>query len=768
MIGELVGSRYRVISILGSGGFGHTYVAEDTQRPGQPRCVLKHLTFASSDANMLKQVRRLFQAEAETLEKLGRHDQIPQLLAYFEEQEQFYLVQEYIEGHLLSTELAGDQRFTEEQVIDLLIDVLGILEFVHAQGVIHRDIKPDNLVRRDRDGRMVLIDFGAVKSIANTVAETTGETSFSVPIYTSGYGASEQCLGRPRFNSDLYSLGMVGIQALTGMRPSQMPHDYATSEVIWRDRVQVSEGLAQILEQMVRYHFTARYQSASEVVQALQRLSGQVDDANATTLHPIHPPHSPTIGPPPPHALPRKAITRILGAIVGTFAIAALVRNFAPPTAWVGSLNWGTTDATALKNISLGDKTLNQWQAPDAQKQAGISHLAAGEYTQAVTALEASHQATPSDPETLIYLSNARIGNGSAYLIAAAVPMSNAPGAAAELLRGVAQAQAEINQAGGINGVPLKVAIADDHNNPDSARQVASALANNPAVLGVVGHSISDTTLASAEIYQSRQLVMISPSSSAVKLTEMGDFIFRTMPSDSFTAQALSRYMLTNLNKQRVVAFFDSRSAYSQSLKNEFKKALFYNGLELLGEVDLARPDFDAYESVNRVIEQRADVIVLASDSDVSERAIQVIQLNRRRLPILAGDSLSATKVLKVAGAEAVGMVFALPTDLTHSAFRQKATQWWGRPDWVSWRTALAYDATQALIAGLAHEPTRLGIQRKLQEPNFQIPGAIAPIQFQPSGDRQGTINLMTIAPVKGSRPVTYEIVPLSQPAPQP
>jgi serine/threonine protein kinase len=196
---------------------------------------------------VLQQVRRLFQTEAETLERLGRHDQIPQLLAYFEEEQEFYLVQEFVEGHPLSDELTEGVRFAESQVIALLDDVLSVLEFVHAQGVIHRDIKPENLIRRDRDGNFVLIDFGAVKTLGNTIAEVTGETSFSIPIYTSGYGASEQCLGRPQFSSDLYSLGMVAIQTLTGMRPSQLPQDFNTSEIIWRDQVQVSEPLATFL-----------------------------------------------------------------------------------------------------------------------------------------------------------------------------------------------------------------------------------------------------------------------------------------------------------------------------------------------------------------------------------------------------------------------------------------------------------------------------------------------------------------------------------------
>ncbi|NJR49857.1 MAG: serine/threonine protein kinase [Leptolyngbyaceae cyanobacterium CSU_1_3] len=272
MLGRLLSSRYRIVRILGSGGFGHTYVTEDTQRPGNPLCVLKHLSFASHNPTILRQARRMFLAEAETLEKLGRHDQIPQLLAYFVEDEEFYLVQEYIEGHPLSEELTLGHTFTEAETIALLEDVLGVLEFVHAHEVIHRDIKPENLIRRERDRKTVLIDFGAVKTIAHSIAEDAATTQMSMPVYTSGYGASEQCLGKPQYNSDIYSLGVIGIQALTGARPSQLPQDPNTCELIWRDQAIVGDGLATVLEKMTKFQFGQRYHSATEVLDALEQV----------------------------------------------------------------------------------------------------------------------------------------------------------------------------------------------------------------------------------------------------------------------------------------------------------------------------------------------------------------------------------------------------------------------------------------------------------------------------------------------------------------
>lgn len=272
MLGKLLDGRYQVDRVLGAGGFGKTYLAQDTRRPGNPVCVVKQLKPANSDTSFLETARRLFNSEAETLERLGNHDQIPRLLAYFEEDREFYLVQEFIEGHSLSQELLPGQHWEENKVIELLQEVLTVLEFVHRHGVIHRDVKPDNLIRRNSDGKLVLVDFGAVKQVRTQAAMTYGQVTNTVAIGTPGYMASEQAMGQPRPTSDIYGLGIIGIQALTGLMPMQFQDDINTGEILWEHIVPVSKGLAYILNRMVRYHFKDRYQSATEALQALQLL----------------------------------------------------------------------------------------------------------------------------------------------------------------------------------------------------------------------------------------------------------------------------------------------------------------------------------------------------------------------------------------------------------------------------------------------------------------------------------------------------------------
>ena len=271
MIGQLLDGRYRVVRTLGSGGFGQTFMAEDTRRPGDPICVVKHLKPASTDPEFLSVARRLFQQEAESLEILGRHEQIPRLLAFFEQAQEFFLVQDLVEGTPLSAELALGQRWTEAQVITLLQEVLDILAFIHRHGVIHRDIKPDNIIRRHLDRKLVLVDFGAVKQIRNQTLLTDSQISPTVVVGTPGYMASEQSRGKPRPNSDIYALGVVAIQALTGMLATQLQEDQ-DGELIWRGQAQVSAGLDAIITKMVRYYFKVRYQSATEVLDALHQL----------------------------------------------------------------------------------------------------------------------------------------------------------------------------------------------------------------------------------------------------------------------------------------------------------------------------------------------------------------------------------------------------------------------------------------------------------------------------------------------------------------
>ncbi|MEM9213923.1 MAG: serine/threonine-protein kinase [Cyanobacteria bacterium P01_F01_bin.150] len=282
MLGDLLDNRYRIIRTLSKGGFGQTYIAEDTRRPGCPRCVMKHLKPIVLEPGHLSNARRLFQTEAIALEKLGHHPQIPRLLAYFEENNDFYLVQDLIRGYPLTKELKAGFKWLEIDIYQLLYDVLSILIFVHDRGVIHRDIKPDNIIRQQLDRTLVLVDFGSVKQIRSHL-HPNHETGQTISIGTIGYMSTEQAHGRPRPNSDLYSLGIIGIQAATGIKPKHFHEDSDTGELIWRNHANISDQLADFLEKMVAYHFKDRYLDARTALRALKQIKPDGDYRHSST-----------------------------------------------------------------------------------------------------------------------------------------------------------------------------------------------------------------------------------------------------------------------------------------------------------------------------------------------------------------------------------------------------------------------------------------------------------------------------------------------------
>ena len=275
MIGKVLQGRYQIVQSLGAGVFGQTYIAVDIDHPENPKCVVKKLKATSFQPSYLDTLRLHFLTETETLKQLGHHNQIPELLACFEENERFYLVQEFIEGHALTAELPMGQQWgrlwSESEVIQFLNDVLEILEFVHLQGVIHCDVKPENLIRRACDGKLVLIDFGSIQPIDFGL---DGELPINSLAATSlGYIPPEQFISQAQPNSDIYALGMIAIQALTGLTPLQLKIDPYTNDIYWRfHNTPVNDYLAAVLSGMIRYDYETRFQSVVEVLQVLKQM----------------------------------------------------------------------------------------------------------------------------------------------------------------------------------------------------------------------------------------------------------------------------------------------------------------------------------------------------------------------------------------------------------------------------------------------------------------------------------------------------------------
>ena len=262
--------RYRALKVIGQGGFGKTFLAQDESKPSQPRCVIKQFAFETMNPNAsqgtLDIAIRLFEQEAKRLDDLGKHPQIPELLSFTIHEGKQYLIQEFIDGETLEQELRRVGAFSEQQVRDVLVEVLQILEFVHSKSVIHRDISPDNIIRRRSDQKLVLVDFGAAKHATATLLAKTG-TGIGKP----SYGAPEQMLGKSVFQSDLFGLGVTCLHLLTNVEPFTL-YDVLENEYQWRQFLNgkiVSDELGRLLDRLTSYKVKER---PSSIMDALEEL----------------------------------------------------------------------------------------------------------------------------------------------------------------------------------------------------------------------------------------------------------------------------------------------------------------------------------------------------------------------------------------------------------------------------------------------------------------------------------------------------------------
>ncbi|MGD1912354.1 MAG: protein kinase [Rivularia sp. (in: cyanobacteria)] len=273
MTTKLLNNRYQVIEVLGAGGFGETFLADDTHLPSRRRCVIKQLKPLLDEPKTYQNIQQRFEREAAILEFLGEgSEQIPNLYAYFSENGLFYLVQEWIQGQTLTNIVEADGCLDQKSVKEILLSLLPVLEYVHSKGIIHRDIKPDNIILRNSNRKPVLIDFGAVKETVRTAIISSGNPTKSMVIGTPGYMPIEQGLGHPVFASDIYSLALTAIYLLTGKHPHELESNPQTAEIIWENYApqRLSNSLKTVLSKAISPNVGDRYSTASKMLDALQ------------------------------------------------------------------------------------------------------------------------------------------------------------------------------------------------------------------------------------------------------------------------------------------------------------------------------------------------------------------------------------------------------------------------------------------------------------------------------------------------------------------
>ncbi|GET43553.1 ABC transporter substrate-binding protein [Microseira wollei] len=415
------------------------------------------------------------------------------------------------------------------------------------------------------------------------------------------------------------------------------------------------------------------------------------------------------------------------------------------------------------ERISLGNRILiNQDRNP--YKEAGVKAFAKGDFSTAISQLESSLKKKRNDPEAWIYFNNAKAGQNNPLKIGVSVPIGGNLNIAKEILRGVAQAQDEANNNGGINGMPLQVEIANDDNDPSIVKKIAEKWVKDTTILALVGHNTSDASLAGAPIYQQGNLVMISPTSNAKKLSGIGSYIFRTVPSISSEAEVIARYAIKTKQLSKLAICADSQAKASQSFKQELRSAIDNEGGKISQiACDFSHPNFNHSGAISQAVSDGAEGLVLAASVSKIKRSLDIIRANKGRLYLMANSTLYTFDTLKLGQAEANEMVLAVPWHpeaIPDNPFSKNARKYWGGD--VNWRTALAYDATQAIIAGLKQDNTRQGLQKTLSSSEFSANGATGKIQFLPSGDRNDSSILVKIQPGQSSG-TGYDFAPVPQ-----
>jgi ABC-type branched-subunit amino acid transport system substrate-binding protein/serine/threonine protein kinase len=745
--GDILRDRYRIIAKLGQGGFAQTYTANDALgSPQNPLCVVKEIEPPqSNEPDVLHRAQVQFETEAESLISLEECSRIPRLIEHFQEQGRFYLIQEYIAGNPLNKEIGSGRQFRESEVIDLLQDILEVLDCVHKKHIIHRDIKPSNLIRCNRSGKIAVIDFGAVKGIS-TLAIQGGQITQTRVIGTDGYMPAEQWKNQPRFNSDIYAVGIIGIQAIAGLDIEDFLHHKKTGELVWhystpdRPMREINSKLEEILNKMVRYHFNDRYQSAGEVLQDLRSV---------------------VVSPSPPIETATQVGVEYSITSDSRTPVDSNPRLVLPD------------------NLSAGERILFTSSRPRL-KQRGVEKFAASNSEQAFNLFKQSwHKEYGKDPETLVYLNNAflEVSNAPYYTIAVAIPICGRKpdsfallGAQAkEFLRGVAQAQTEVNlglsnasdrdfpgrgflPSQAINGKGLKVIIADDGNDKKKAKQRAISLVERPDILAVVGHASSEMTMYAVDIYNNNNLVLMSPGAATEELTdEPKKFFFRTQYTSSLIARDLADYLLAK-NQKQVAILYNQESPFSASFKEEY--TTYFRDRQggkivCIRDFDLFKTDFNAQRAIEEIQANAETAIVLVPDPHVTgalNSAFEIIKLNADRNWIAGAWMLMCPQMLEFVSGQPQKLFKKLilsvgwhPLNSPDRAFPQQARSLWEEEG--NTRIASAYDAARALIKALEmqQDPSREGMQRTLSSPDFSAWGATGTIQFNSpeNGDRR-------------------------------
>jgi branched-chain amino acid transport system substrate-binding protein len=397
--------------------------------------------------------------------------------------------------------------------------------------------------------------------------------------------------------------------------------------------------------------------------------------------------------------------------------------------------------ATLVDRTSSGERLLVKTN--DSQdKSDGISAFARGEYQRASVLFQSALTDRPNDPETRIYLNNSlailQIGKiERVRKIAIAVPIGSNINVAQEILRGVAQAQTEVNRQ---NNNPIAIEIYNDDNQAEIAKQIARKTIADRQILAVIGSNASDASLAAAPIYQQAGLVAITPTSMTKELSNIGNYIYRTVPTSQALAATLAQQIVRVDRQQKLAICFDRGASDNVSFRDDLIAEVARAGGEIANvNCDIAASNFNATDLMGKVTSSGANALFISAHIDRLPQAFQLAQANRGRLPLYSSPTLHTYQTLEQGHAIA-GLTLVTPWQppqtVEPNTFADRARRLWGGQ--VSWRTAMSYDAAIAIATGLQQSAgTRQELQQAFRRSNFSAVGASGTVKFLPTGDRQ-------------------------------
>jgi eukaryotic-like serine/threonine-protein kinase len=709
-------NNYQVIEPIRKGNIANTYLAK--VQHSEEFVIIKQFACQSQDPKQVEKAQELFQREVQSLRRLN-HDQIPKLIEAFTFNNQdSFLVQEYIEGETYhNCVFERKEEFTESQVRQFLLDVLEVLIYVHSQGITHRDISPDNIICRKQDKKPVLIDFGCIKQSINQLNSGSSPTI----ILKEGYTPPEVQNGNTEFSSDLYSLAVTALVLLTGKLPKEL-FDINTVEYKW-SKIPISPKLQIILIKMLQSQPNARYQTARKVLVALKSLSSIRTQQTIAHI---------TFSSSAKNKLWKNPVLWltpcvVVGLLIGVTRLMPVVF---PPSAKMET-------GFLYKNLTPEQTEINQ--LINSQK-----------FSLAISQLEQYRQKNPRNSQALIVLENIKIGLSKSIAIAVVAPINDDLHKAEEMIRGLAQAQWEVNATGGINGLPIKIILVDDSKDQNIVRQTAQQLVNNQDILGIIGHLSSDNSMVASEVYQKGKILMISPTGTSTNLTAKGEYIKRTVVNDAIAGGTLARYVSQKLQRKSIAIFYNSQNNYSKSLRQSLINEYTIEKGKIAYEADLSDPNFTAGAMVRQAKTAGADVIMLAADSSTLDKALQVMQANDKRLLLIGGNSLYVNDpILSIGCSDAQGIILAVPWNVKNhlnSPYVKTASYLFKAE--VSWRSKMSYDALSAIISALkkTHNHTRQSLQETISKPDFSAPsGDGEVVKFDRQGDRIKSVELVTV-----------------------